>query len=696
MGVGNSQRTNTSTEANRKIRVRHATTLRNAQIFVQTNTVTAASTWTLRKNGADTSIVISVGASSTGVFEDTSNSVSIAAGDDVNWKIITGATGTSITSNTLGLQSDPTSTTKTTSMPVWGYDVTFGTASSTVYGHPTRGAWVTTEVEAQMKIRTAGVMKNFAVFVGSNARTTNSTFKSRVNGADGAFSVTYGSGATGLQEDTSNTDTIASGDNFNWSLTTSTGTGNINTAWIKGEFETSNNKAICAVNHSAFTQNFNSTNYEPVGGLFTLSTTEANFQYKVQNAYKFSDLDVYVSANSIATSATTLKFRINSADSGIGVSIAAGATGLFSDTSNTVNVAATDKINYQTVCPNTSGSITWKSVSIILREGDQTTKSFTVDALLKQTKTKTFSADAILKKVTSKTFTVDGWLKKALTKTFTSDAYLKKTLSKTWTADSILVATKLKTFTLDALLKKSLTKTFSADAFLKKSQTKSFTADAYLKKTFTKGFTSDAVLRKTQTKSFAADAFLKKTQSKSFLADAFVKKTLTKSFSTDALLKKSFSSTFSADALLKKTAAVTFSADAILEAEAPPVTESKQAFGGGETRRRRIYTEIKARELVKLRVTARISLKYLVQVPILGKISGLNSVLRVEGEKPKALRLHGYTRIPAISQISRKERFIVSVPTRSDRIKVKVTAPVDYISQEPLEVLQILDLIDLL
>lgn len=51
---------------------------------------------TLRKNGADTSIVITVAAGSAGgVFSDLTNSVSVAAGDLINWKIVNNATTTS-------------------------------------------------------------------------------------------------------------------------------------------------------------------------------------------------------------------------------------------------------------------------------------------------------------------------------------------------------------------------------------------------------------------------------------------------------------------------------------------------------------------------------------------------------------------------------------------------------------------------
>lgn len=54
---------------------------------------TANSTVTLNKNGSDTSLSVTITASTPGVYSDTSNSVSVVAGDKVAWKLSQATTG---------------------------------------------------------------------------------------------------------------------------------------------------------------------------------------------------------------------------------------------------------------------------------------------------------------------------------------------------------------------------------------------------------------------------------------------------------------------------------------------------------------------------------------------------------------------------------------------------------------------------
>ena len=64
------------------------------------NTLTADSVLKVRKNGVDTSITVSVPASTIGYFSDSTNTELFTAEDDISLQLITGATGT-----TLGLRS---------------------------------------------------------------------------------------------------------------------------------------------------------------------------------------------------------------------------------------------------------------------------------------------------------------------------------------------------------------------------------------------------------------------------------------------------------------------------------------------------------------------------------------------------------------------------------------------------------------
>lgn len=69
--------------------------LKNACMTIVSNTITAATSYVLLLNGSATALVVTVPASTTGVFEDTINEVSIAPNDLAVWEVITGA-GTSL------------------------------------------------------------------------------------------------------------------------------------------------------------------------------------------------------------------------------------------------------------------------------------------------------------------------------------------------------------------------------------------------------------------------------------------------------------------------------------------------------------------------------------------------------------------------------------------------------------------------
>lgn len=62
-------------------------TVKNAGIRLWSNSHNAVSTWTLQKNGVDTSIVLSVPASTAGEFVDLVNTVDAVVGDLLNWRL---------------------------------------------------------------------------------------------------------------------------------------------------------------------------------------------------------------------------------------------------------------------------------------------------------------------------------------------------------------------------------------------------------------------------------------------------------------------------------------------------------------------------------------------------------------------------------------------------------------------------------
>lgn len=84
---------NQATEANANTEFNANGTVRDLYIRISTNARTTATTYTVRRNSADTSITISVPSSTTGNLEDTSNTSTCTRGDEYCLKRVTG-TGT--------------------------------------------------------------------------------------------------------------------------------------------------------------------------------------------------------------------------------------------------------------------------------------------------------------------------------------------------------------------------------------------------------------------------------------------------------------------------------------------------------------------------------------------------------------------------------------------------------------------------
>jgi len=92
-------------EANESARIDYASTQSNFHINLQVNGVTSTSTWRVRKNLANGNQVISIPASTTGKFEDVTNTDSFSAGDDLCTQLTAGAGGTQITPGPISIKA---------------------------------------------------------------------------------------------------------------------------------------------------------------------------------------------------------------------------------------------------------------------------------------------------------------------------------------------------------------------------------------------------------------------------------------------------------------------------------------------------------------------------------------------------------------------------------------------------------------
>lgn len=177
--------------------------------FVSANSRSDATTLALYQNGSS-AISVSVAAGVTGRFENTANSAALAVGDDVHLRVVTGAGTGSITLNEFGSHFTPT--TAGESPLITGANSTSGLSGATFYHSVSVNG---TESNSNWIARFDGVASRLTMRATVNTATTTSTGTSRKNGADGNQAVSLAAGVTGLVVDTTNTDSLTTGDLFN-------------------------------------------------------------------------------------------------------------------------------------------------------------------------------------------------------------------------------------------------------------------------------------------------------------------------------------------------------------------------------------------------------------------------------------------------------------------------------------------------
>lgn len=226
---------NNTTEANAQFKTRTAGTLRNAYVRVSANSRSDTTTLRSRINGSDGNIVISVTAAATGDFTDLSNTDTIVDGDLICWSAVTpGGTGT-ITFRAFALELDAASNVFESAN-----QRAAGTAFATVttrYLSIINGAITseTTEANQQQNSALQFTASKLRIYLSANTWTLAATLRTRINGGNGAQSVSITASTTGWFEDASNADSIVAGDLINASLLTAgSGSMTVHTVAITG------------------------------------------------------------------------------------------------------------------------------------------------------------------------------------------------------------------------------------------------------------------------------------------------------------------------------------------------------------------------------------------------------------------------------------------------------------------------------
>lgn len=338
---------------------------------VNTNSASASSSMTLRKNTAAGNNTVSIGAGATGDFKDTTHSDTFSAADLIAYQVTQGGTG-SLTYGRIGVIFEATTTSNTVNRCQNGTTTTLSSASTTYY-MPWQGGIIldtTGETASQYKTKTSATVKNMNVVVSSNGRLSATSFLSRKNTANGNLSISVGAGATGQFEDTSNSDSLVYNDLTNFSVIDGLNVGNLVLERVACDFVTTNNQAYYS--YGVGTTNGNTvgtstTTYFGLGGI-AFNGTETVRQFLTQSIFDASSLAINVGSNGI-TATSTVRLRKNAASTNQVLSIGSGVTGYLEDISHTDPITSTDNINFQIVTGGTGTTIEIAQTSILANFG---------------------------------------------------------------------------------------------------------------------------------------------------------------------------------------------------------------------------------------------------------------------------------------------------------------------------------------
>jgi hypothetical protein len=195
-------------EANAKCKMRCTGTWGNIQILARSNSVSVSSTYRSRKNGANGNQSVSIPATTSGLFEDGTNTDTIADGDEINTQLVIPAGSGSFTADCGG--SMFTATENATDL--WTCNTNSNTRTSSTatefIGLVGSGNRLATEANANVKWKFAATLSKLRVLV-TSASGNVTDFTLRKNGADTSLKISTIVSTTGWYEDATNSVSFA-------------------------------------------------------------------------------------------------------------------------------------------------------------------------------------------------------------------------------------------------------------------------------------------------------------------------------------------------------------------------------------------------------------------------------------------------------------------------------------------------------
>ena len=353
------------TESLHTLRFQEAGTLSDLNVRIISNDHTSV-VFTSRINTANGNLTVSYGASETGEKQDSTHTDTVAVGDTVALQVVASG-GTAAVCTLVGFVF--TSTSNRVVHYANSTSITVNFSSETRFTQMCgRVVFGTVEADRRFRALTPGTLKTLLIR-GTNNGANPMTFGTRIfrNGSsfNGNLSVTIAAAASD-GEDNTNTDVIKQGDEVCIYCTTGAGMVSSTFTELALEFLSSDGfQYVTSVSEGTFAAGL--TNYMPIGGDLFGSTTELEQQSRANLALQYKRMSCYVQSNTL-TASSTVRFRKNGSDGNQVITIPAGQTGFFQDSTNEDTALASDEVNYQLVTGGTGTDITLEYIASLANE----------------------------------------------------------------------------------------------------------------------------------------------------------------------------------------------------------------------------------------------------------------------------------------------------------------------------------------
>lgn len=354
-----------TTEANAEWTIRESLTLKEFHVRVAAARSTTT-TLTVRKNRADTNVAVSF--SATGTFTDLSDTVSLADGDEICLKNVTGTgsdnlrySGVSAALESSGQCSN-----------IMGTAGSYVRINGNTFGF---GRGTNTNAATAPCSATASKASFYLSVNGNTARTG----RFQKNNANGNQSVSITANTTGLFTDTSNSDSFSAGDTLNTRIDSSTTSYTTELTYTKFAHGTSKRSILLATG-SGNTQPGYDDFYPVLGDTTNRSATEGDIEFLAPFAFSIKALRVVINTVSTTTDATAT-VRINGSSTAVTADVALGQSAGVGTWSGSVSVSQGDRLTVM-VGGATDFGVNVNSIALEIEETSAAGVSGTLSATL--------------------------------------------------------------------------------------------------------------------------------------------------------------------------------------------------------------------------------------------------------------------------------------------------------------------------